>query len=89
MANMMEMASQTDESTVEITRFELDRDTSSDTSNRKLGLSQFPDELILEVLSYLDVDDLLTASRVRYALSLRNILLPLPSYLAQINNTAN
>lgn len=35
-----------------------------DDNDRISSLSQFPDELILEILSYLDVDDLLVASRV-------------------------
>ncbi|ESZ91966.1 hypothetical protein SBOR_7656 [Sclerotinia borealis F-4128] len=62
----MEGASQNNEiATVkaDVPRYEVNGDNDS----RKL-LSQFPDELILEILSYLDVDDLLIASRVSHHL---------------------
>ncbi|CAD6446907.1 57f15b97-ce17-4af4-b527-638848163d73 [Sclerotinia trifoliorum] len=64
---MMESASQNHERAIVIA------DTSryvikSDNDIGKLSLSQFPDELILEILSYLDVDDLLNASRLSHHL---------------------
>ncbi|QSZ36187.1 hypothetical protein DSL72_007312 [Monilinia vaccinii-corymbosi] len=40
----------------------------SDNDSRNHTLSQLPDELILEILSYLDVDDLLIASRLSHHL---------------------
>ncbi|KAJ8062720.1 hypothetical protein OCU04_007983 [Sclerotinia nivalis] len=64
---MMESASRNDEKAIvmaDTSRYEI----KSDNDIGKLSLSQFPDELILEILSYLDVDDLLIASRLSHHL---------------------
>ncbi|TGO85900.1 hypothetical protein BPOR_0353g00040 [Botrytis porri] len=63
----MELASQNDERATameDALRYEI----KSDNDIGKLSLSQFPDELILEILSYLDVNDLLIASRLSHHL---------------------
>ncbi|TGO58936.1 hypothetical protein BOTNAR_0172g00220 [Botryotinia narcissicola] len=63
----MELASQNDERATAIEnalRYEIE----NDNDIGKLSLSQFPDELILEILSYLNVNDLLIASRLSHHL---------------------
>ena len=74
----MDLASQNEE-IVTATEGALRYEIKSDNDIGKLSLSQFPDELILEILSYLDVNDLLIASRVSCNLYLFNTnLLKLP-----------
>lgn len=69
--NTMDLASQNEE-IVTATEGALRYEIKSDNDIGKLSLSQFPDELILEILSYLDVNDLLIASRVSCNLYLFN-----------------
>ncbi|KAG4032573.1 hypothetical protein MFRU_006g00440 [Monilinia fructicola] len=66
----MEISSQNDEraTTAMADRSTLRYENQSDNDSRNCTLSQFPDELILEILSYLDVDDLLIASRLSHHL---------------------
>lgn len=61
----MELASQNDERATAM-EIALRYEVKSDNDVGKRSLSQFPDELILEILSYLDVNDLLIASRVSH-----------------------
>lgn len=63
----MDLASQNEE-IVTATEGALRYEIKSDNDIGKLSLSQFPDELILEILSYLDVNDLLIASRLSHHL---------------------
>ncbi|EDN99284.1 hypothetical protein SS1G_02136 [Sclerotinia sclerotiorum 1980 UF-70] len=70
---MMEPASQNHERAIVIADTSRS-ETKNDNDIGKLSLSQFPDELILEILSYLDVDDLLIASRLGQRPSIKTLV---------------